>query len=348
MDIKRGLSLPIFRCAVGISLSTGLLVGCSSGATDAAASAELGGKVVAPAGEAPVGLRREAPAPATEDVGQQATAIPAPVTQTVTVQPEDTKPIGGQSVVAGPDDYQADATDPLLETGDPAAPLTVEPIAPASVPVAVAQGIDITDPNSTTILVNKQNPLPSKYEPSDLVVPDVPITGSNSQMRAEAAAALGVMANAAKQEMGGQIALQSGYRSYATQQQLYSNYVNKDGQQKADTYSARPGFSEHQTGLAADLTEPGSSYLKFDDTKVGQWTAANAWRFGFIQRYTPENTAIVGYIPESWHFRYVGPEIASAYHDSGAIALEQFLGQPPAPDYAPAESAPISDQAEIE
>jgi len=190
----------------------------------------------------------------------------------------------------------------------------------------------LTDPTSIWVIVNKQNPIAADYQPDDLVEPNIP-TGSSPLLRAEAAAALEDMAAAAFQATGQHLQMMSGYRSYDYQTNLYNNYVVKDGQQKADTYSARPGYSEHQTGLAADLTEIGGTLGGFVDSELGSWTAKNAWQYGFILRYTPENSEIVGYQSEPWHYRYVGQALADQYHQSGARALESIFNLPPAPNY---------------
>jgi len=191
----------------------------------------------------------------------------------------------------------------------------------------------ITDPNSIWILVNKHNSLPRYYEPEDLVTPDMPAKGTHLQLRAEAAKALVDMSRAAQVEIGKPIQLVSGYRSYDNQKDLYDKYVAKDGQEAADTYSARPGFSEHQTGLTADLSTVHGKMEKFGDSKLGKWTAENSWKFGYVLRYTPQNHSTAGYQPESWHYRYVGKELAKYYHENHLNSLEEAFNLPAAPDY---------------
>ena len=114
----------------------------------------------------------------------------------------------------------------------------------------------------------------------------------------------------------------SGYRSYETQERLYNNYVAKDGKQKADTYSARPGTSEHQTGLAMDLNSLSGS---FGETKEGKWLAENCHKYGFIIRYPKDKQGITGYIYEPWHIRYLGEETAGKVYQSG-LCLEEYYG----------------------
>lgn len=123
--------------------------------------------------------------------------------------------------------------------------------------------------------------------------------------------------------------LSSGYRSYSFQTSLYNGYVKSHGQAEADTFSARPGFSEHQTGLAVDV-EPldGSCDVSqcFADTPSGKWVAAHAYEYGFIMRYPSDKVAITGYMYEPWHFRYVGKELAAEMRKQGVETLEEFFG----------------------
>lgn len=114
----------------------------------------------------------------------------------------------------------------------------------------------------------------------------------------------------------------SGYRSYWYQSDLYWGYVNRDGQSEADTYSARPGHSEHQTGLALDINYADSW---FDNTAEARWIAENCADYGFILRYPKGKEDKTGYMYESWHVRYVGKELARKVTDSG-LCLEEYLG----------------------
>ncbi len=122
------------------------------------------------------------------------------------------------------------------------------------------------------------------------------------------------------------------YRSYQRQKELYNRYVREHGQQRADTFSARPGHSEHQTGLAFDIGWRGYyTSQSMGEMEEGIWLADNSWRFGFILRYPKGKTHITGYIYEPWHFRYVGKEVAKQVYNSG-LTLDEFLGAV-APDY---------------
>ena len=120
--------------------------------------------------------------------------------------------------------------------------------------------------------------------------------------------------------LGLNIPLVSGYRSYETQENLYNKYVKKDGEKKANTYSAKPGESEHQTGLAFDI---GSVDRSFANTIEAKWLAENAYLYGFIIRYPKDKEEITGYNYEPWHLRYVGQELAK-YLKKNNLTLEEY------------------------
>ncbi len=187
----------------------------------------------------------------------------------------------------------------------------------------------VTDPNSIWVVVNKHHPLkPVNYAPQDLT------SVSNGQvMRAEAATALTSMFAGAK-TAGLTITAASAYRSYTTQVSVYNQEVANYGKAKADSESARPGFSEHQTGLAVDIAGGGCSITDcFGTTAEGKWATAHAYEYGFILRYTADKTPITGYRAEAWHFRYVGKDLALQMHKTGATTLEEFFTLDAAPDY---------------
>ena len=195
----------------------------------------------------------------------------------------------------------------------------------------------IDDPTSVWVVVNKLRPLnPISYAPKDLVT--VPVAHDNpAVMRKDASAALVAMFAAGAAEGGGQMQVQSSYRSYPVQVQVYNGWVSSLGKTQADKQSARPGYSEHQTGLAVDISPvPLTCSLAacFGTTPQGEWLAANAWRFGYLLRYPADKTAITGYEYEPWHFRYIGVPLATELHKEGVETLEEFFGLPPAPDYA--------------
>ncbi|MFC5542851.1 MAG: D-alanyl-D-alanine carboxypeptidase family protein [Bacilli bacterium] len=163
------------------------------------------------------------------------------------------------------------------------------------------------------LIANKKYPLPKDFAP-----------GENKEARA----AFEKMAQDAKKQ-GFELVAFSTYRSYEYQATLYNNYVARDGKEKADRYSARPGYSEHQTGLAFDIGEKGREDLwleeAFGESPAGKWLAENAHKYGFILRYPKGKEHITGYMYEAWHFRYLGVELATKVKDSG-LTLEEYLG----------------------
>ena len=196
----------------------------------------------------------------------------------------------------------------------------------------------VNDPTSIWAVANKGRALPSDYVPADLVVPDInlsgPSTSENMRLRKDSAIALEKIVAAASNESM-ELMLVSVYRSYATQISVYSGYVSSQGQAFADSTSARAGYSEHQTGLAADLgVTNGSCQLEkcFGDKPEGQWLAANAYKYGFIIRYQKDKQSLTGYDYEPWHLRYIGQDLAAEINKFSQT-LEQFFDLPTYPDY---------------
>ena len=217
-----------------------------------------------------------------------------------------------------------------------APPVTVPPgpaviVPPPPPPPAFDRGQrSIDDPNSTWVVVNKLRPLqPLGYAPADLV--DV---GGGLQLRAEAAQAVAAL-RAEAAAAGLDVAVQSAYRPFERQEGLFGNSAARFGVAGAEQRSARPGFSEHQTGLAVDVGGGGCDIERcFGDTAEGRWVAGNAHRTGFLVRYPLGSEQVTGYQYEPWHLRYVGPELATEMHETGVATLEEFFGLPPAPQYA--------------
>ncbi|MGJ4845828.1 M15 family metallopeptidase [Leifsonia sp. Le1] len=222
---------------------------------------------------------------------------------------------------------------PSRPTGDPS--VSSRPT-PTVTPTPTAVGFDkaaqsIDDPASTWVVANKPRGLkPPEYVPGDLVYPDV--TYVNRQpMRQEVATALVAMFAAGKAEAGLEFSVQSAYRSYESQVRVYNDDVARNGQAYADTDTARPGHSEHQTGLAVDISAvPAKCSLAacFAQTPQGEWLAANAWRFGFLLRYPADKVPVTGFTFEPWHFRYIGAPLAAQLHATGVTTLEEFFGVP--------------------
>ncbi|GGN99673.1 M15 family metallopeptidase [Saccharibacillus kuerlensis] len=190
----------------------------------------------------------------------------------------------------------------------------------------------VTNPASIRVVVNKERYLPDGYEPSDLVVPNVPFsfegTIEKSHLRKEAASALEELFEGAK-NANIELYAVSGYRSYVRQQSIYANNVAKRGEEEAAKFSAPPGTSEHQTGLAMDISalSAGNELEQtFGDTEEGRWVAEHAQEYGFIVHYLKGKEEITGYSYEPWHVRYVGKDLAKAVYDSG-LALEEYLDE---------------------
>jgi D-alanyl-D-alanine carboxypeptidase len=188
----------------------------------------------------------------------------------------------------------------------------------------------VTNAAEMTVVVNKQRALPADYIPADLVEPNVPFPFDEKvekrMLRAEAAAALEKLFAKAK-EQGIELYAVSGYRSYRTQKSLFETYVKTQGAEHAAAYSAVPGKSEHQTGLAMDVSGADAKTRleeSFADTPEGQWVAANCAEFGFIIRYVKGKEDITGYAYEPWHLRYVGKEMAQEITSQG-ITLEDYF-----------------------
>ncbi|MCG7376559.1 MULTISPECIES: M15 family metallopeptidase [Paenibacillus] len=188
----------------------------------------------------------------------------------------------------------------------------------------------VTNVSSTVVLVNKKRNLPSTYTPQDLVVPSIPFSFSGSspkkQMRKVAATAIEKLFAAAKKD-GIDIKAVSGYRSYATQKSIFDRNASIKGEAVANKTSARPGQSEHQTGLAMDISSASAGYdlqQSFGNTKEGKWLKANAHKYGFIIRYGKDQEKLTGYSYEPWHVRYVGVYIAGEI-TSQKLTLEQYL-----------------------
>lgn len=190
----------------------------------------------------------------------------------------------------------------------------------------------IANPDDLLVLVNKRRSLPPDYVPPDLVVPNVPFPfkedDPKKQMRAEAARALEQLFAAAK-EAGLELYAQSGYRSYERQRAIFAFNAARKGEEVANMTSAYPGQSEHQTGLAMDVTSPKVGYdliEEFGETPEGKWLAEHAARYGFIIRYPKGKEHITGYSYEPWHLRYVGVEHAQ-HIMANNLTLEEYLGQ---------------------
>ena len=225
----------------------------------------------------------------------------------------------------------ADAVEPQQPTTTDPEPGT-EPAEDSPKPGEGREVKLVANPDAIDVLVNKEYALPPDYVPSDLVEPNVRFIFSEWHerrlMRAEAAAALEEMFAAAEED-GIYLAGVSGYRSYEYQEALFTAYVSADGLEEAERYSARPGHSEHQTGLAMDVsgsTGECAADACFAGTPEAEWLAAHAHEHGFIVRYPEGKEDITGYMYEPWDVRYLGKELARKVYESG-LTYEEFLKQ---------------------
>ena len=178
-------------------------------------------------------------------------------------------------------------------------------------PYGVGEPVD--EPASLTALVNKYHPLPADYVPELELLPPGYTASQGARLRPEACAAFLQMADAAAEE-GLRLYSASPYRSYAAQERVYQRYAAQQGAEAADTYSARAGFSEHQTGLALDINVASLS-ARFEETAEYAWLSAHSWEYGFILRFPQGKEDLTGYLFEPWHYRYVGPETARLCHE---------------------------------
>jgi len=193
---------------------------------------------------------------------------------------------------------------------------------------------------SDLVVVNKQRPLqPLEYQPLNLRDIESSKNLDNSrglQLADQAATALEDLAQAMKAEGAGKLFVNSAFRSYKYQAELFNSQASQYGLAGALARAAKAGHSEHQTGLAADVSVPeqGCAIMQcFGDTVGGKWLAQNSWKYGFIIRYERDTTSTTGYQYEPWHLRYVGVQLATSYSKTGMKTLEDFWGFAPAEFY---------------
>ena len=222
-----------------------------------------------------------------------------------------------------------------IPTPTPEPSVTILPISPlptnsASPGPSAPLIYDIDAASSLFVVVNKQRPLnPITYKPKLVTVNGVSISASIAESYKAMAAGM-------KKARAGILILNSGYRSFDSQSRIHANQVARLGLTAGEALAARPGYSEHQTGLAVDVSAKGQGcaiYTCFAKTTAGRWLAGNAYKYGFILRYYNGQTAIHGYQFEPWHFRYVGEEVAMAMKLKRIGVLERFWSLPAAPTY---------------
>ena len=187
-------------------------------------------------------------------------------------------------------------------------------------------GSVIGNPQSELVLVNRKQRLPYDYVPPLKEMPTDYVVGNDTGYYAtpNTVAAFIKMVDALYEETGLWLWNTSSYRGADFQEELYTNYVNQHGQAEADRMSAKPGHSEHQTGLVIDVVTPGGSMWTFAETQQSAWVNKNAHRFGFIVRYPEGKEHITGYMPEAWHLRYIGVDAATKVYQSG-LTFDEWL-----------------------
>lgn len=174
------------------------------------------------------------------------------------------------------------------------------------------------------LIANKTYKLADGFVPSDTYSNAVGITSTCNTCINNTAYSAWKDLKAEADKLGLNIWIQSGYRPYSVQVSVYNRYVNRDGKQEADTYSSRPGHSEHQTGLSFDLN---SITDAFTNTKEGKWINDNCYKYGFVIRFPKDKDEYTGYMYESWHLRYVGTDLATKlYNDGDWISMEEYFG----------------------
>lgn len=249
--------------------------------------------------------------------------------------PEDanrTADSGSPSPAAGP---TASASPSAAAAKQPLASPSKAPLPPSA---SLAKQHSLTDPNSPWVVVNKHRPLtPRQFVPAELVQPAVQLaTSGESALLNSTTAAAAEKLFAAAATAGVSLTLASGYRSFQSQTATYNGYVSTRGQASADTASARPGFSEHQTGWAFDIGDGGgacSFQPCFAEQPAAVWVKTNAHKYGFVVRYPWMLHETTGYYYEPWHLRYVGTEAAGDMARRGIATLEEYFGLGAAPGY---------------
>ena len=180
----------------------------------------------------------------------------------------------------------------------------------------------ITEPDIHVVLVNKNYKLPDNYIPADLEQISILYSNDDKYLRKDAKEAFENLSQDAS-VLGYKIVAVSAYRDYNYQDKLYNNYIGEKGNDYADICSARPGHSEHQTGLAVDVMGSNNDYDEFENSIEFEWMKNNAHKYGFILRYPENKTKITGFKYEPWHYRYVGVEVAKTIYRE-KITLEEY------------------------
>ncbi|MEK0316937.1 M15 family metallopeptidase [Cohnella sp. 56] len=272
------------------------------------------------------------PSPTTSPGGQSPEASASESAAPDHTEAADPSPSASATPPAKPTDEPKPSTDtPDNGKGNASLEALLQTNAPGKTIKVNKNGVAVvTNPDSMLVLVNKKRELSSEYAPDDLVKPDVAFSFSGDspkqKMRKPAAKALEQLFAGAEQD-GITLKAVSGYRAYATQKSIFSRNADLKGEEVANRTSARPGQSEHQTGLAMDVSSASANYeleQKFGDTKEGKWLAAHCAEYGFIIRFLKGEEDVTGYSYEPWHVRYVGIDAARQIMAQG-VTLEAYL-----------------------
>ncbi|MGL4589639.1 MAG: M15 family metallopeptidase [Mycoplasmatales bacterium] len=202
-------------------------------------------------------------------------------------------------------------------------------------PAAYTEVKESTCPSSTSVLVNKQYSLPSNYRPASIVYPDLPVSSfSSNSVHTVSEVIVPALTElfAGAEQAGYPLVVYSGFRPYEMQTSLYNSYVASEGQVNADRFSARPGFSEHQTGITLDVMTKELDSVELEDmtgTPAAKWLEDNSYKFGFIIRYASDKEDVTLYKHEAWHLRYVGVEQATQMYNEH-LSLEEYYFKYPA------------------
>lgn len=182
---------------------------------------------------------------------------------------------------------------------------------------------DIKNPNDKLVLVNKNNKLKNDFIPDDLIKLDLKYSNEEKYLKKEAALSFYKLSEDAKKK-GYRIIVVSAYRSYTYQEKLFDYYVKEKGLNYALNCSAKPGHSEHQTGLAIDVEGSNFDYDLFEQSIEFDWMKKNAYKYGFILRYPKGKEHITGFKYEPWHYRYVGEKVAKYIYENNLTFEEYF------------------------
>lgn len=289
--MKPSLNIRICSALCALCTAAAMLSGCAARRTDVPADSTEAASTAAETTETVTEAVTDTDAPDTDAPGTDVPDTDSPETESAEIPASEAPVIPEPPVIPDPPEPSGGSA---VSGGTSATGMKIE----------VVNGVTYV---GGVLVANKTYPLPDSYYPGGLTD--------------ETYAAFCAMISAAAAD-GLTLYCKSGFRSYIDQKIIYNDYAARDGQALADTYSARPGHSEHQSGMALDIN---STYTDFAYTPEGKWLAENCWDYGFIIRYPADKVEITGYMYEPWHVRYVGKTVAAELKASGQC-LEEYLG----------------------